>query len=143
MSGWENISECTDASVDDPEDPDTSPAAGPDDAVEIDIQTTTPSGPWTLRPWPLDESPAAPNLLRQQFDRRRSAAAAASEHAPSAALSATGDAERVRVLEEQLRKVTEKAARARKAKSKREKKRKVKKKDMAKAAKCQLESSKD
>ena len=85
MSGWENISECTDASVDDPEDPDTSPATGPDDAVEIDIQTTTPSGPWTLRPWPLDESPAAPNLLRQQVERRRSAAAAASEHAPSAA----------------------------------------------------------
>lgn len=58
-------------------------------------------------------------------------------------MSATGDAERVRVLEEQLRKVTEKAARARKAKSKREKKRKAKKKDMAMAAKCQLESSKD
>lgn len=50
MSGWENISECTDASVDDPEDPDTSPATGPDDAVEIDIQTTTPSGPWTFAP---------------------------------------------------------------------------------------------
>ena len=64
-------------------------------------------------------------------------------HLRRLSLSATGDAERVRVLEEQLRKVTEKAARARKAKSKREKKRKAKKKDMAKAAKCQLESSKD